>query len=386
MSSRTGQCDHASDAFCSPCEGVKGSLFHHPVISVSPNIHRQMKGIVMRAQWFKALTAILLAAGCGAMVISPAAAQSLTDWALYTQGATEEYYDSGGNPFEQHTSDEVGYIFGNGVKPSGFGTWMCAIAADAYRAQRLRLSAYIKTEDVAGWAGLWMRVDGPDREILAFDNMQNRTIRGTTDWKRYEIILDVPEEAEGIALGTILGGDGKVWTGSLSLDAVGTDVPVTDLGDPAGRRSPPKDIVKQMARFAGEWNGSIHQVMADGTEYDWPVKMDCIIAQNAFTVEARASVKLSEEYTIDWLGLYCWDASQKRVVYFETSSGGEVTILSGTWLDTGVPTLDLTKLERDGEATIHEVLTFPEDGSMEWDITWERDDSVMRQHFKARRQ
>ena len=36
------------------------------------------------------------------------------------------------------------------------------------------------------WAGLWMRVD-KGKDMVAFDNMQDRPIKGTTDWQRYYI-------------------------------------------------------------------------------------------------------------------------------------------------------------------------------------------------------
>ena len=64
----------------------------------------------------------------------------------------------------------------------GFGTVMQQFRADSYRGQRLRLSALVRSETVEQWAGLWMRVDGIGRGSLAFDNMRDRAITGTTDW------------------------------------------------------------------------------------------------------------------------------------------------------------------------------------------------------------
>ena len=59
---------------------------------------------------------------------------------------------------------------------------MQEFAAINYRGKKVALSAYVKSEDVTGWSGLWMRVDGQDDKVLAFDNMQNRRITGTTGW------------------------------------------------------------------------------------------------------------------------------------------------------------------------------------------------------------
>lgn len=89
--------------------------------------------------------------------------------------------------------------------------------ADA-RGKRLRLIGYLKAENITtGWAGLWMRVDGPDG-VLGFDNMQKRGVTGTKDWARYEIVLDVPEEATNINFGALLTGDGTVWVDTLSFE------------------------------------------------------------------------------------------------------------------------------------------------------------------------
>jgi hypothetical protein len=73
-----------------------------------------------------------------------------------------------------------------------------------------------------------MRVDGPKRAVtLALDNMQNRPIRGTTDWTRYEVVLDVPAEGVAIAYGTLLEGAGSVWVDDVSLEVVDASVATT---------------------------------------------------------------------------------------------------------------------------------------------------------------
>ena len=110
----------------------------------------------------------------------------------------------------------------------GFGTIMQQFKADAFRGRRLRLSARVRSENVDRWAGLWMRIDGAARRLLAFDNMHRRGITGTTDWTSYSVVLDVPEqESEQIAFGILLSGTGQVWMADVQLDAVGQDVPTT---------------------------------------------------------------------------------------------------------------------------------------------------------------
>lgn len=111
--------------------------------------------------------------------------------------------------------------------PSGFGTLMQTFKADTYRGQRVRLIGYVRADKVADWAGLWMRVDGPGGVVLAFDNMQDRAIKATSDWQPYDIVLDVPASAQEIAFGLLLSGKGEAWMDDLKFDVVGKDVPVT---------------------------------------------------------------------------------------------------------------------------------------------------------------
>jgi hypothetical protein len=102
----------------------------------------------------------------------------------------------------------------------GFGTMTQCFSPVQFCGKRVRYSGYLRTEKVTDWAGMWMRVDGPRNVVLSFDNMQNRAIRGTTDWSQYEIQLDVPERAVCICLGFLLSGGGTVWGDDLKLEAV----------------------------------------------------------------------------------------------------------------------------------------------------------------------
>ncbi|QRN95132.1 AraC family transcriptional regulator [Archangium violaceum] len=122
-------------------------------------------------------------------------------------------------------------------EPAGYGTFMQAFGAGAFRGKRLRFSAVVRTEDVKGWSGLWMRVEGEDaREPLAFDNMQSRALVGTTACKRHEVVLDVPQDARSIMAGLMLSGTGKAWIGAVRFETVDTSVPVTNLLADRGRR------------------------------------------------------------------------------------------------------------------------------------------------------
>jgi len=59
--------------------------------------------------------------------------------------------------------------------------------------------------------------------------MQDRSIKGTTDWKKYEIVLDVPDGSKALAYGVVLSGNGKVWFDNLKIEEVDKSIPVTNI-------------------------------------------------------------------------------------------------------------------------------------------------------------
>lgn len=107
------------------------------------------------------------------------------------------------------------------IYPS-FGVATATFPVKVAAGKRVRFSGYIKTEDVTnGYAGLWWIVDGSSG-TLAGDNMQNRGVTGTTDWKRYEIELPIAADARSISFGAILPGNGTAWFDRLSVELDGT--------------------------------------------------------------------------------------------------------------------------------------------------------------------
>lgn len=133
-------------------------------------------------------------------------------------------------------------------KAKNFGSFTSAIRADNYRGKRVRLVAFVKPDGVKDWAGLWLRVDGKEKTAIAFDNMNARPIKGTSDWTAYGLVLDVPAEAEEIYFGCLLSGKGRLWIDDMQLLVVGTDVPVTaeaGAGTPRQGEYKPIDLPKE---------------------------------------------------------------------------------------------------------------------------------------------
>ena len=136
----------------------------------------------------------------------------------------------------------------------GFGTLMQTFSAEHFLERRVRFSGALKCRNVENRVGLWMRVDGPGGgRMLAFDNMAGRPVSGTTDWKRYEVVLDVPDEAVAIALGVLLVGKGDAWMSDFNVEIVGPEVETTDAGMTAALPERPQNLdFSQPLNGAGE--------------------------------------------------------------------------------------------------------------------------------------
>jgi hypothetical protein len=141
-------------------------------------------------------------------------------------GSNPLNYETGIDPQASYNGFPSAFLKAKQSAMEGFGTLMQEFGASRYAGKRVRLRASVKAEEVADWAGLWMRVD-KGSTMVSFDNMMDRPIKGTTTWQNYEVILDVPQDATGIAFGILLNKSGSVWLNSVKFESVGSDVPTT---------------------------------------------------------------------------------------------------------------------------------------------------------------
>jgi hypothetical protein len=110
-----------------------------------------------------------------------------------------------------------GFIHSKKSNLSGFGTLMQQTHILSYIGKKLDFSAVVKTNNVAKWAGVWVRIDDEDMQCLWFDNMEDRPISGTTNWKRYHISFDVPDNSTLLNFGVLLVGEGNVWISDVRV-------------------------------------------------------------------------------------------------------------------------------------------------------------------------
>jgi hypothetical protein len=99
-----------------------------------------------------------------------------------------------------------------------FGSLMQRFLALDLASKTIRLEGEIKTKNVAQGAGLWLRADDADGNMLsAFDNMMLRPIHGTTSWTKYNIDYPLPSKTVWLNYGILLRGRGMMWADNFRL-------------------------------------------------------------------------------------------------------------------------------------------------------------------------
>lgn len=80
----------------------------------------------------------------------------------------------------------------------------------------IEIRGFLRTENVTGFAGLWMRQDKTGA-MLSLENMQSQELKGTHDWAEYKITLPVHAETRSLIFGFLMAGTGKAWADDLQI-------------------------------------------------------------------------------------------------------------------------------------------------------------------------
>jgi|GEM_PF-561567 len=142
------------------------------------------------------------------------------------------------------TGNTIGRIVSN--NKTKFGCITYRIPAN-YIGDSITLTGRIKYDNVSGYVGLVMRIDGFNG-ALAFENMQSYKIKGTNNWKEYSIKLPYPKASEFIYIGGILSGKGTAWFDDFAITIDGKDIQTIE--------ETPKISIKNCN--ADELNAAIH--------------------------------------------------------------------------------------------------------------------------------
>ncbi|MFK7931439.1 MAG: hypothetical protein AB8H79_24890 [Myxococcota bacterium] len=161
------------------------------------------------------------------LLLAPAPALAETPEGWFIAGSDRTAYESDVVDESRDGGKSARLRTVEGKRNKGFGTLMQTMKPTGYAGNRVQMTAWIKSDGVKDWAGMWLRVDGPGKGHSAFDNMGDRRIVGDTEWTRYSIVLDVDPGATNIAYGVLLSDGGTVWMDDVEFDVVDESVPVT---------------------------------------------------------------------------------------------------------------------------------------------------------------
>ncbi|MBU8894269.1 AraC family transcriptional regulator [Corallococcus sp. H22C18031201] len=257
---------------------------------------------------------------------APAPQKSKLPVGWYVTESAPQHYEASVETSSPCEGSRSAVLHSRTKNANGYGTFMQAFGAQDFRGKRLRFSANMRVSDVQGWAGLWMRVEGADPRLpLAFDNMQSRALMGTTRCKRFDVVLDVPQDATTIMAGLIMSGTGEAWLDGVRFDTVDASVPVTDLlasrpvlpPAPKGLEAEPvvsKNDMVALGRVGDIW-------FNHGRVNGHPT----FIRQATGTWQSLMGEELFEH------GIEVNGTLEQRDVKVKVTSGGPVTTIKGTW-------------------------------------------------------
>jgi hypothetical protein len=170
------------------------------------------------------------------MAIAALSAEAPTVW--HKSGPHADAYEIGTDTAISHSGKASGYIRSRAdVETGKFAILMQVIRADQYRGKKVRMSAYIRVSEAEEGAFLWLRIDDVE---TALEASNDRTVAGSADWRRYELVLPVSETVAGIAFGLGLAGAGQAWIDDVKLEAVDAATPM--IGNRREHRPPPEHV------------------------------------------------------------------------------------------------------------------------------------------------
>jgi serine/threonine protein kinase len=116
-------------------------------------------------------------------------------------------------------------LFVHSVVKKSLGTLYVAQVFDAkqFRGKRVMLSGYLKSKNVRQQMRLSL-VAAKEGQNGSFDGV---TLSGTELWRRYQIVIDVPSNADAITIGFYLDGTGSFWADQLGFKQVDSRTPLT---------------------------------------------------------------------------------------------------------------------------------------------------------------
>ncbi|MCY1030964.1 AraC family transcriptional regulator [Corallococcus sp. BB11-1] len=258
---------------------------------------------------------------------TPSATQAKLPRGWYVTESAPQHYEAGVDASSPCEGSRSAFLRSRTQATDSFGTFMQAFSAKDFQGKRLRFTAAVRHQDVKGWAGLWMRVEGPDpKQPLAFDNMQSRALVGTHGCKRYDVVLDVSKEATTIMAGLIMSGTGQAWLDGVRFEAVDASVKTTDLlSAPQALPSGPQGLDDEGPPIWGRKNMPLGRVGHFWFDSERVETNTPLVRGKGSTWKGSFGDELFE-HGIEVNGTY-----EVRELEVKVRAGGAATLIEGSW-------------------------------------------------------
>lgn len=113
-------------------------------------------------------------------------------------------------------------MIGNPADASKFMNISQNVMVNYGRLKRIKITAYIKTENLKGNVAMWCQIWDGNKKTIGFENslMQGTTISGTTDWQRYSMTLLLDRDTKSLYFGAYTQGTGTVWFDDFAIEEI----------------------------------------------------------------------------------------------------------------------------------------------------------------------
>jgi len=109
-----------------------------------------------------------------------------------------------------HSEPDSYYVESKKVEGSESGVLSRIVHFKEFSGKKFRVTAFLKTEDVQGSAYLFADTNRGNHSM----------IRGTNDWTKLEVVLELPKDLTRIRYGLSLIGQGKAWIDDIELTVI----------------------------------------------------------------------------------------------------------------------------------------------------------------------
>lgn len=93
-----------------------------------------------------------------------------------------------------------------------------------YIGKEITVKGWMKTESMKGSLALMLGIYDAEGNTLQFENLQDKRLKGSKEWKQYSVTLPLSAEAQKIHIGPILIGKGKLWIDDIEVFVDGVPV------------------------------------------------------------------------------------------------------------------------------------------------------------------